>query len=536
MCGVVYIPNEAQADDDGPAITEVHHVPKYPLYGDDVTVYAAVADPDGIKNVAMSYCLGEVCYLPVTMEDSDSDGVFSANIPWNSGWVNGTDIGYEINAEDNLDNQNSTGKIHFFFVSEIGVQAETPENLFLGETIFLNGTAYYNGNESAPAEFSEVTLKVIGTELEYGNETDILGRFSISLELENIGTNNINITVTNRTLEGYYETTFVVVGISYISEYIQITTCQPNQKIWVNGTAKYSTGEPVTHSEIVVEINETLFWPGKTDDEGEYMILITAPGEVGQYAVNISIMNGSLTAYNETSIFVTETPLTDLVVLVDGITFISETIPPLENDEITIKVNVHNLGSADATAITVSFYEGSPSEKALIDSYIISQISHGNSGSANVTWFPSNGTHEIWIMVDPLDSIEESYEDNNNASKQIFVDSDFDGDRIGDKVDNNDDNDAIKDEDDAFPYDPTEWFDSDNDSIGDNADDDDDNDGYSDEREIEAGSDPLDPNSIPKGETEFLEKYGLYLTLIITVVVCMIVITVILLKRKPANP
>ena len=58
------------------------------------------------------------------MEDSDSDGVYSANIPWNSGWVNGTDIGYEINAEDELDNLNSTGKIHFFFVSEVVVQHE----------------------------------------------------------------------------------------------------------------------------------------------------------------------------------------------------------------------------------------------------------------------------------------------------------------------------------------------------------------------------------------------------------------------------
>ncbi len=533
---IAFVADVSIGDDVGPEISNVHHVPKYPINGDDVTVYATVTDPDGIKNVWLSYCLGEICYLPVSMEDPDSDGTYSANIPWESGWENGTDIGYEINAEDNSDNQNSTGKIHFFFVSEIEVRIEIPETVSMGETIFFHGTALYNGNESAPVEYSDVTLKIIGAEVENVTETDIYGWFSIGMEFEDLGVNQINFTVSNRTLVGYYETTVVVIGISYLSEYVQVTTCYPGQKIWVNGTVRYNTEEPVVHSDVEVRINETLFWTSVTDDEGEYSVLITAPGETGLYAVNVTVMNGSLVAYNETSISVTEVPLPDLVLLAEEITFVSETKPPLKNDEVTIKVIVHNLGSADAANIMVSFYEGPPSGDNLIGSHIISQISHGSSSSANVTWIPDNGTYDIWVVVDPSDSIQESFEDNNNASKHIFVDNDFDGDGIGDAADRNDDNDAFMDEDDAFPYDPTEWLDSDADGIGDNADDDDDDDGYSDRREIAAGTDPFDPDSYPAGEKTFFEKYGLSILLMFIVIACMIIVTVILLKSKPLNP
>ena len=78
------------------------------------------------------------------------------------------------------------------------------------------------------------------------------------------------------------------------------------------------------------------------------------------------------------------------------------------------------------------------------------------------------------------------------------VPGDSDGDGIPDATDPDDDNDGVDDSNDIFPLDPTESSDNDNDGIGDNADSDDDNDGYSDSNENTAGSDPLDPNSVPQ--------------------------------------
>ncbi len=66
---------------------------------------------------------------------------------------------------------------------------------------------------------------------------------------------------------------------------------------------------------------------------------------------------------------------------------------------------------------------------------------------------------------------------------------DWDDDCFGDNVDTDDDNDGWPDSDDAFPRDATEWRDSDGDGIGNNADPDDDGDGVDDA--VDAF--PLDP-------------------------------------------
>ncbi|MDA9844217.1 hypothetical protein N9C47_05125, partial [Flavobacteriaceae bacterium] len=77
------------------------------------------------------------------------------------------------------------------------------------------------------------------------------------------------------------------------------------------------------------------------------------------------------------------------------------------------------------------------------------------------------------------------------------ISSDVDGDGIADELEDDIDNDGVLNEEDAFPLDPNESADNDSDGIGDNADLDDDNDGYPDTTEINEGSDPFDPLSIP---------------------------------------
>ena len=75
--------------------------------------------------------------------------------------------------------------------------------------------------------------------------------------------------------------------------------------------------------------------------------------------------------------------------------------------------------------------------------------------------------------------------------------TDTDGDGLPNKTDPDDDNDGLLDTVDPFPLDPNNTPDSDGDGLYDNMDPDDDNDGYSDTQEIQAGTDPLDANSVP---------------------------------------
>jgi RHS repeat-associated protein len=60
------------------------------------------------------------------------------------------------------------------------------------------------------------------------------------------------------------------------------------------------------------------------------------------------------------------------------------------------------------------------------------------------------------------------------------------------------DGDGVPDGQDAFPNDPTEWSDLDGDGIGDNSDPDIDGDGISNAYEVQAGTDPYDPASVPQ--------------------------------------
>ncbi|MEE9152307.1 MAG: CARDB domain-containing protein, partial [Thermoplasmata archaeon] len=503
VCSIAYLPNEALADSLGPEITDIYWVPKYPIYGDDVTVYATITDPDGVNGSLLYYCSGSSCYFPMDMNRTGNNRWYGT-ILWRDGeWENGTVIDFDITAKDNSSNTNMTDKIYFFFVSEIDLSTEMVDTTYVGETIWINGTALYNGNETAPVEYSNVTVKIVGTSNEYYSKTDGNGNFSMELVFESPGEYQINVTVTNRTLKAYSEESVMVIGISYFSLEVQMTTCYPDQQIWVNGTLRLNTEDTVANWDVEIRINDTLVSTTKTDSTGNYSVLITAPEELGQYIVNVTVFNSSLMGYNETSISVTEKPLPDLVISAEDITFVYTYSSPVIDEEVNITVTVHNLGSADCLDITVYFYEGLPNSSNLIGSDTITQISVGNAETCNVTWIAINGTHDIWVVVDQTDTIIESFEDNNNASKTIFVDDDFDDDGIGNEADPDDDNDNYNDAVDAFPYDPTEWVDTDSDGIGNNADTDDDDDGLLDTEEDLNGNgifdsgetDPLNPDT-----------------------------------------
>ncbi|MDD3066768.1 MAG: PKD domain-containing protein [Candidatus Gracilibacteria bacterium] len=133
-----------------------------------------------------------------------------------------------------------------------------------------------------------------------------------------------------------------------------------------------------------------------------------------------------------------------------------------------------------------------------------------------VNWVAIAGNHKVSAQVYPYDA-EGDDSSNNYAEEDLFVDSDTDGDGVGDSVDVDDDNDGIKDPDestqgtnpkksdtdndgvndgkDVFPIDPAESIDTDKDGIGNNADTDDDNDGLPDEAEAKLGTDPLKPDT-----------------------------------------
>ena len=277
MGSILVIPTGVFADTQGPEITNVNHIPKWPVYGDDVNITATISDPDGISDADIIYCNESACFAPIGMTRIGTTDEYYGILPFIfgiDGWNNGTWIGYDIRAIDNNSNTTETEKFEYFYVSEIDMTASIDKNTIdMGESVTINGSAVYNQNLTALVEDTQVTVKITDSQLNIQMEyiqTDTNGNFTIELPFDIPGEYQINVTLTDRTMSAYYEASLMVGGIVYLSEKVQMTTCYPEQEIWVNGTAKFLSGNPVINSDIEIKINETLFWMGKTDASGNY--------------------------------------------------------------------------------------------------------------------------------------------------------------------------------------------------------------------------------------------------------------------------
>ena len=110
----------------------------------------------------------------------------------------------------------------------------------------------------------------------------------------------------------------------------------------------------------------------------------------------------------------------DLTISINDIVF--SNLSPAANEEITITATIHNIGNADANNILVQFYDGDPDNGGiLIGEQVISSITAGSSATAQINWIAQEGTHEIYVVIDPNNDIAESNEGNNIASKSLEV-------------------------------------------------------------------------------------------------------------------
>lgn len=201
--------NLAIADTTPPEISDVHIDPKYPQALDIVELYARVEDTEGIiDDVTVYYCYDENCWFP-KMTDDNLDGVYNVTL---EAFSVGTIVHYHIEATDDSANTNSTPEIWFSVASNISVEFQLdPTVAITGKTVWANGTATYDNNESTPVEASSVLLGVEGTSIEVTNQTDSEGRFNITFQAPDTADDYVvNISVTNRSLSGSNESALTV--------------------------------------------------------------------------------------------------------------------------------------------------------------------------------------------------------------------------------------------------------------------------------------------------------------------------------------
>ena len=118
--------------------------------------------------------------------------------------------------------------------------------------------------------------------------------------------------------------------------------------------------------------------------------------------------------------------LPDFRVDTNSITFSNPT--PVEGEEITISVEVKNIGDATPTMnedLVIELYEGDPATQPLqiVCKDVIIELKSGQTGSVKAQWQPPPGKTEIYAVVNPTGTkhIEETDAENNVTHTTIVA-------------------------------------------------------------------------------------------------------------------
>jgi hypothetical protein len=187
--------------------------------------------------------------------------------------------------------------------------------------------------------------------------------------------------------------------------------------IWSNMESIHSDVRVVLTTDNPSYHDAALYFP-YGDNNGMVVATVFEPGH--QPAGSDSRMFASILYGNK---FVHLAPPPDLAVSESDILFIPKS-PVAQDELVTINATIHNIGLASASNVAVRFYDGDPllGNQIGFDQKISFIRASGGIGYAEVDWVASSiGFHDIYVVVDPINVIQESNETNNVASKTIEV-------------------------------------------------------------------------------------------------------------------
>lgn len=145
-----------------------------------------------------------------------------------------------------------------------------------------------------------------------------------------------------------------------------------------------------------------------------------APIELATYDFFVTPnINGVEGSEDDFAVQVTEGTggLPDFYLSQSDISFSTDT--PVAGQFVTVNAVIHNGGTLGSNA-NVTFHDGPP-ETGLIIGVDTVSVPSGGMDTATTAWLATPGTHTIHVVVDLLDAVEETSEDNNRANKSIYV-------------------------------------------------------------------------------------------------------------------
>lgn len=236
---------------------------------------------------------------------------------------------------------------------------------------------------------------------------------------------HINLTQEGEQLKGFNVDFFPDLwikneNISVSPDVTQDVPATINATVWNTGDED-ATGFNVKFSDGSTEIT-TESVTGLAVGGSANLSVIWTPDSSGQHTITVKVDAGlTITEYfennNEATIDVdVAEPTPDLKIEAADISAPAET--PI-NKAVTLEATVHNVGSKDASAVVVRFFDGTD---IIGDDITYDSILKDDSVTPSVIWTPTSlGSHTIKVKVDPNGSITEMSESNNEAVKAVEV-------------------------------------------------------------------------------------------------------------------
>ncbi len=318
-------------------------------------------------------------------------------------------------------------------------------------------------NQNDPGELVDNVMSVVVDDSDSDGHKEIIvatnyGQFFV---FENTGNNSYSQSFVYQDWDNGWDVAHIAVDDvdnDGNREIILVSDISPQLRIYeCNGDNSYDTTSP---SQYVIGDEGYCVITGDTDDDGNKEIIVgtmdwkgsvqilenfsdnsyvevwrDSAGEIDTDMYTIALDNTNSDNYVEiitgadskiSVVGFSTSP--DLQIVGQNISFDKTT--PTDADSIQITATVQNIGSGDASGITVRFYNGNPDSGGtqIGTDETITSVASGNSESVYKTLVPiTDDTFHIYVKVDPDSNILESDETNNLASKSIVViDNDID--------------------------------------------------------------------------------------------------------------
>ena len=266
-------------------------------YGTNVTItgYFKDSDEKAIKNSNVKIFINGQKYYAKT----DNTGKYILSVKTNKVGTNNVTIGYSGNDKYNPYETNTT-----FTVTgkqPVTVTYEPINDVNFGENVTITGKFMTNNGKA----ISNSNVKIYINGIKYLAKTDNTGKYTLSVQTTQTGTNKVSVGYSGNDKYEAYETntTFTVTGKQpVIVTYEPINNVKQGQNVTITGKFTTNTGKAITNTNVKILINGKKYY-AKTDNTGKYT-LSTQANTLGTNNVTIGYSgNDKYEAYETNTTF-----------------------------------------------------------------------------------------------------------------------------------------------------------------------------------------------------------------------------------------